>query len=143
MEDSQFCLTRGRGCFARPLVLLPHRLLAGGGAVERAHAPRARLGWEGVADVALASRFFRWVQHSLHLYQLGLVVLHVLDERASGVVGAVDLLVDELPGEVCSEESGEGGGGNLGGEEAEDVYNLQRASQTNVNERNKMSVQCG
>jgi len=45
----------------------------------------------------------------------------VLDERASNVVGAEDLFVDELLGEVLSEEGGEGGGGDVGGEEAEDV----------------------
>jgi len=45
----------------------------------------------------------------------------VLDERASNVVGAKDLFVDELLGEVLSEEGGEWGGGNLGGGEAEDV----------------------
>jgi len=58
---------------------------------------------------------------SLALDQLGLVVLHVLDEGASGVVGAEDFLVDELLGEVLSEEGGEGGGGDVLGGEAEDV----------------------
>jgi len=48
----------------------------------------------------------------------------VLDERASGVVGTEDLLVDKLLGEVLSEESREGGGGDVGGGEAEDVYDL-------------------
>ena len=80
--------------------------------VERAFAPCARFGGEGAADVALASRF---LQHVLHLYQLSLVVLHVFDERASGVVDAEDLLVDKLFGEVLSEEGGEGGGGYVGG----------------------------
>ena len=47
--------------------------------------------------------------------QLSLVVLRVLDERASGVVGAKDLLVDELFGEVLSDEGGEEGGGDVGG----------------------------
>jgi len=45
----------------------------------------------------------------------------VLDERASGVIDAEDLLVDELLGEVLSEEGGEGGGGDVLGGEAEDV----------------------
>jgi len=48
----------------------------------------------------------------------------VLDERASGVVGAEDLLVDELCGEVLSEEGGEGGAGDERGGEAEDAYKL-------------------
>jgi len=38
----------------RLLVLLPRRLLAGGGAVEGVFAPGARFGGEGAADVALA-----------------------------------------------------------------------------------------
>ena len=58
----------------------------------------------------------------LHLQQLGLVVLRILDERASDVVGAEDLLlVDELFGEVLSEEGGEGGGGDVLGGEPEDA----------------------
>ena len=60
----------------------------------------------------------------LHLDQLSLVVLHVLDELADGVVGVVDLLIDKLFGEVLSEEGGEGGGGDLLGGEAEDVSDL-------------------
>jgi len=48
----------------------------------------------------------------------------VLDERASGVVGAEELLIDELFGEVLSEEGGEGDGGDVLGGEAEDVYDL-------------------
>jgi len=48
----------------------------------------------------------------------------VLDERASGVIDAEDFLVDKLFGEVLSEEGGEGGGGDVGGGEAEDVYDL-------------------
>jgi len=59
-----------------------------------------------------------------YLHQLGLVVLHVLDERASGVVGAEDLYVDELLGVVLSVAGGEGGGGDVGGGEAEDVSDL-------------------
>ena len=58
------------------------------------------------------------------LDQLGLVVLHVLDERASGVLGAEQLLVDELLGVVLSEEGGEGGGGDVLGGESEDVSDL-------------------
>ena len=109
----------GRG-LARLLVLLPRRLLALGRAVERALAPCARFRAEGAADVALASR----LEDGLNFDQLSLVVLHVLDERASGVVGAEDRRVDELLGEVLSEEGGEGGGGDVGGGEAEDVYYL-------------------
>jgi len=60
----------------------------------------------------------------LNLDQLGLVVLHVLDELADGVVGAEDLLVDKLFGEVLSEEGGEGGGGDVLGGEAEDVLHF-------------------
>jgi len=50
----------------------------------------------------------------------------VLDEGASGVVGAEDLLANELFGEVFSEEGGEGcgGDGNLLGGEVEDLYDL-------------------
>jgi len=48
----------------------------------------------------------------------------VLDELADGVVGAEDRRVDELLGEVLSEEGGEGGGGDVGGGEAEDVSDL-------------------
>jgi len=78
----------GRGCrrLARLLVLLPRRLHAGEGAVKCAFAPCARFGGGGAAYVALSSR----LEHGLHLDQLSLVVLHVLDERASGVVGAED-----------------------------------------------------
>ena len=43
----------------------------------------------------------------------------MLDERADGVVGAVDLVV--LGGEVVEEEGGEGGGGDVGEGEAKDV----------------------
>ena len=64
------------------------------------------------------------LEDGLHLDQLGLVVLHVLDECASGVVDAKDLLVDELLGEVLSEEGGVGGGGDVLGGEAEDVYDF-------------------
>jgi len=98
-------------------VLLPRRLLALGGAEVAGFAPCARFCRGGLADVALASRF---LHHVLHLKKLGLVVLHVLDERASGVVGAEDRRVDELLGEVLSEEGGEGGGGDVLGGEAED-----------------------
>jgi len=86
--------------------------LAGGGAVERALAPGARFGGEGAADVAFASRF----QDGLNFDLLSLVVLHVLDELADGVVGAVDLVV--LGGEALEEEGGEGGGGDVQGGEA-------------------------
>jgi len=48
----------------------------------------------------------------------------VFDERASGVVGAEDLVVYEQLGEVLSEEGGEGGGGDVLGGEAEDVSDL-------------------
>ena len=115
MEGAEVGLGGGRGGwgFAHLLVLLPRRLLALGRAVERAFAPCARFGAKAAADVALASR----LEHGLNFDQLSLVVLHVLDERASGVVGAEDLLVDELLGEVLSEEGGEGAGGDvLGGE---------------------------
>jgi len=48
----------------------------------------------------------------------------VLDEGASGVVGAEDLLFDELLGEVMSEEGWKGGGGDVLGGESEDVSDL-------------------
>jgi len=92
--------------------------LAGGGAVERVLAPGARFGGEGAADVALSGR----LEDGLHLNQLGLVVLHVLDEPADGVVGTEDLVV--FGGEGLEEEGGEGGGGDVLGGEAEDVYDL-------------------
>ena len=88
-------------------MLLPRRLLALGGAEVAGSAPGASFCRGGVADVALASRL---LHHVLHLVQLSLVVLHVLDEGASGVVSAEDLYVDELLGEVLSEEGGERGG---------------------------------
>jgi len=55
---------------------------------------------------------------TLHLGQISLFVLHVLDELADGV-GAVDLVV--FDGEGKEEEGGEGGGGDVLGGEAEDV----------------------
>jgi len=48
----------------------------------------------------------------------------VFYEGADGVVGAVDLLIDKLFGEVLSEEGGEGGGGDVLGGEPEDVSDL-------------------
>jgi len=107
----------GRG-LARLLVLLPLRPLALGGAVKCAFAPCARFGWEGAADVALASR----LEDRLNFDQLSLVVLHVLDELADGVVGAVDLLV--FGGEGLEEEGGERGGGDVLGGEAKDFDDL-------------------
>jgi len=68
--------------------------------------------------VALASR----LEDGLNFDQLSLVVLHVLDELADGVVGAVDLVV--LGGEGLEEEGGEGGGGDVLGGEAEDVFDF-------------------
>ena len=123
MEGSEVCLGCWRGCwgFARLLVLLPRRLLARGGAEVAGFAPCAGFRCGGLTDVALASRF---LHHVLHLVQFSLVVLHVLDERASSVIDAEDLLVDKLFGEVLSEEVGEGGGGNVLGGEAEDVSDL-------------------
>jgi len=123
VQNPQFCLIRWRvgWCLARLLVLLPGRFLALGGAKVALFAPGARFCRDGLAHVALASRF---LHHVIYFNQLSLVVLHVLDERASGVVGAEDLLVDELLGEVLSEEGGEGGGGDVGGGEAEDVSDL-------------------
>ena len=99
-------------------MLLPRRLLARGGAVERAFAPGARFGTEGVANVALAGR----LEDGLNFDQLSLVVLHVLDELANGVVGAVDLVV--FGGEGLEEEGGEGGAGDVLGGEAKDVSDL-------------------
>ena len=123
MQNPQFCLIRRlpRRRLARLLVLLPRRLLALGGAEVAGFAPCASFRCGGLTDVALVGRL---LQHVLHLDQLSLVVLHVLDERASGVVGAEDLLVDELFGEVLSEEGGEMGGGDERGGEAEDVSDL-------------------
>jgi len=92
--------------------------LARGGTVEGVSALCAWFGGEGAANVAFASR----LEDGLNLHQLSLVVLHVLDERASGVVGAVDLVV--FGGEGLEEDGGEGGGGNVGGGESEDVSDL-------------------
>jgi len=126
VQNPQFCLTRWR-CgrrLARLLVLLPRRLLALGAAEVAGFAPCARFRSGGLADVSLASLFLQHVLYLSHLSQFSLVVLHVLDEGPSGVIGAEDLLVDELLGEVLSEESGEGGGGDVGGGEAEDVLDF-------------------
>jgi len=101
-------------------VLLPRRLLALGAAEVAGFAPGASFRCGGLTDVARAGR----LEDGLNFDQLGLVVLHVLDERASGVVGAEDLYVDELLGEVLSEKGGEGGGGDVLGGEAEDVLNF-------------------
>ena len=121
MQNPQFCLVRRhpRRRFARLLVLLPRRLLALGGAEVAGFAPCASFRCGGLTDVALVGRF---LQHVLHLDQLSLVVLHVLDELADGVVGAVYLMV--FGGEGFEEEGGEGGGGDVGGGEAEDVLDL-------------------
>jgi len=64
----------------------------------------------------------RLLENVLHLQKLGLVVLHVFDELADVVVGAVDLVV--FGGEGSEEEGGEGGAGDVGGGEAEDVSDL-------------------
>jgi len=86
-------------------VLLPRRLLALGAAKVADFAPCASFRCGGLTDVALVGRL---LQHVLHLDQLSLVVLHVLDKRANDIVNAEDILVDELLGEVLSEECGEG-----------------------------------
>jgi len=123
MQNPQFCLTRchPRRRLAHRLVLLPRRLLALGGAEVAGFAPCASFRCGGLTDVALVGRL---LQHVLHLDQLSLVVLHVLDERASVVIDAEDLLVDKLFGEVLSEEGGEGGGGDVLGGEVEDLADL-------------------
>ena len=120
MQNPQFCLTRWwtRRRLANLLVLLPRRLLALGGAEIAGFAPCASFRCGGLTDVALVGRL---LQHVLHLDQLSLVVLHVLDEDASGVVYAEDLLVNELLGEVLSEEGGVGGKGDVLGGKAEDI----------------------
>jgi len=89
VECAEVCLGGWRGCwgFAKFLVLLPRCFLTLGGAEVAGFAPCARFRRGGLADVAFFSRL---LQHILHLEKLGLVVLHVLDERASGVVGAED-----------------------------------------------------
>ena len=92
--------------------------MAGGGAVEGVSAPGAGFRAQGVAHVALASR----LEDGLNFDQLSLVVLHMLDELADGVVGAVDLVV--FGGEVEEEEGSEGGAGDVLGGEAEDVLDL-------------------
>ncbi len=123
MQNPQFCLIRRlpRRRFARLLVLLPRRLLALGGAEVAGFAPCASFRCGGLTDAAPVGRLLQYV---LHLDQLSLVVLHVLDERASVVIDAEDLLVDELLGEVLSEEGGEGGGGDGLGGESKDLDDL-------------------
>jgi len=100
VEDSELGLSCRRTCrrLARLLVLRPMSCLVSPRTVEGLFAPRA------------------------HQPPDAFVVLHVLDELADGVVGAEDSLVDELLGEVLSEERGEGGGGDFGGGEAENVF---------------------
>ena len=121
MQNPQFCLTRWwpRRRLANLLVLLPRRLLALGGAEVAGFAPCASFRRGGLTDVALVGRL---LQHVLHLDQLSLVVLHVLDELADGVVGAVDFVM--LGGEGLKEEGGEGGTGDERVGEAEDLYDL-------------------
>jgi len=85
-------------------------------------APGAHQPPESVANCATIPSFR--LQNVFHFQKLGLVVLHDLDEGASGVVGAEDLLVDELIGEVLSEEGGEGGAGDVGGGEVENLSDL-------------------
>ena len=114
------CKTRN-SALARLLVLLPRRLLALGAAEVAGFEPCASFRCGGLTDVALVGRL---LQHVLHLDQLSLVVLHVLDERASVVIDAEDFLDDKLLGEVFSEEGGEGRGGDVGGGESEDAYKL-------------------
>ena len=89
MQNPQFCLTRWRGGrrLVRLLVLLPRSLLALGAAEVARFAPGARFRCGGLADLALAGQF---LQHVLNLVQSSLDVLHVLDEHASGVLGAED-----------------------------------------------------
>ena len=128
MEGAELGLSGGWPCrrLARLLVRLPGCFLALGRAVEGVYAPCARFRAQGAADVALASR----LKDGLHLDQLSLVVLHELDERADGVVGAVDLVVHG--GEGLEEKGGEGGAGDVLGGEAEDVYDLSARSELGV-----------
>ena len=120
VKAAELGLSSGRGgrCLARLLVLLPSCFLALGGAEVAGFAPCARFRRVGLADVALAGR----LQQGLNFDQLSLVVLHVLDELADGVVGAVDLVV--FGGEGLEEEGGEGGAGDVIGGEAEDLSDL-------------------
>ena len=68
--------------------------------------------------------------------QVSLVVLHMLDELADGVVGGVYLVV--LGGEGL--EGGEGGGGDVGGGEAEDLYDLSARIELGVLSKLKRRV---
>ena len=67
MKGAELGLGRRRTSrrLARLLVLLPRRLLTEGGAVEGVLAPGARFGGEGAADVALASRLYVLLHHSI------------------------------------------------------------------------------
>jgi len=120
VEGSELGFSRRhpRRRFARLLVLLPRRFQTLGAAEVAGVALSARFCRGSLADDALTGRF----QHGLNFDQLSLVVLHVLDELADGVVGAVNLVV--LGGEGLEEEGGEGGGGDVLGGEAEDVSDL-------------------
>jgi len=62
----------------------------------------------------------------------------VLDEGASGVVGAVDLVV--FGGEGFQEEGGEGGGGDVLGGEAEDLDYLSARIELGVLSKLKRRV---
>ena len=139
MEGAELGLSRRRPRrrLARLLVRLPRRLLALGRAVERALAPCARFRAEGAADVALAGR----LKDGLHLNQLGLVVLHVFDELADGVVRAVDLVV--FGGKGLEEEGGEGGAGDVLGGESENLSNLTARIELRVLSKLKRCVALG
>ena len=120
VEGSELGFSRRhpRRRLARLLVLLPRRFQALGAAEVAGLALSARFCRGSLADDALAGR----LQHILHLDQLSLVVFHVLDKLADGIVGAVDLVV--LGGKGFEEEGGEGGAEDERGGEAEDLYDL-------------------
>ena len=80
------------------------------------------------------------LEDGLHLDQLSLVILHVLDELADSVVGAVDLVVFGREG--LEEEGGEGGAGDVLGGEAEDVSDLTARIELGLLSKLKRRVIC-
>jgi len=80
-----------RWLLARLLVLLPRRLHAGEGTVERVLAPGARFRTEGAADIALASRL-----QELRTLHKGIALLNMCIQRSGAGDGPTSVVVDFL-----------------------------------------------
>ena len=93
MEDSELGLSGGwpRWRLARLLVLLPRRLHAREGTVERVLAPGARFRTEGAADIALASRL-----QELRTLHKGIALLNMCIQRSGAGDGPTSVVVDFL-----------------------------------------------